>query len=531
MAYVVFLNKFFRIKIRIIVVARKSIKLLKVSQWMGSWASLQNAERNLPSVPRHFYMGSMPLKDLRALAGVPTRTIEDRQNGSPEVGYQRALDKGRSKKVGEYVRWGFPVSSHKIAGEKKHQLVNPGWLPGAIIVNVRLPSDIRRVGSDDRFVYQNDIVSLSESLDSITLDYPDSLEEKAQGTHPIEIIDGQHRVFSIDDYIDDLELSEDLSAFDVPVVFFHGLDVKWQAYLFWVINVEPKKINPSLAFDLYPELRRQDWLEEYDELKVYREHRAQELTELLWRHTNSPWKGRIELLGNRRPGHVSNAAFIRSLLASFVKNAKKDLSKGGLFGSVIYRDDADRLLQWSRPQQAALLIEIWSAVKEAVLASGADWVMEIAESPVAVITETPKMDAFSGRHALLSTDQGVRAVHGVFNDFLRNNIDNLSLNDWVMDERTTHGEIECQIDDALDALHQRQEIVTAISRVAGIIVDNVDWRLPTAPGILPNSDEFMRQSTFRGGSGYRLLYEIIQAALASDGLELSPDSAETEGSL
>jgi hypothetical protein len=70
-----------------------------------------------------------------------------------------------------------------------------------------------------------------------------------------------------------------------------------QAYLFWTINIKPKKINPSLAFDLYPLLREQIWLESGETVHVYRESRAQELTEALWATPMSPWHRRINILG------------------------------------------------------------------------------------------------------------------------------------------------------------------------------------------------------------------------------------------
>ena len=47
------------------------------------------------------------------------------------------------------------------------------------------------------------------------------------------VVDGQHRLWAFDP-------SENLD-FEIPVVAYHGLDVSWQAYLFWVINIKPKK--------------------------------------------------------------------------------------------------------------------------------------------------------------------------------------------------------------------------------------------------------------------------------------------------
>lgn len=504
---------------------RKSITLLKVKQWMHSWEPLRATERGLPPVPEFFYIGSMPIAELRVLAGVPTRKVEDRMDKTQQPGYQRALDKNRSKKVAEYLRHGFPISSNKISGQSRiDQLVNPGWLPGAIIVNVRRASDQRPVGSRMQAVSTDDLVAIYEDDGDIRLDYPLQLTGRSEGTHPIDVIDGQHRVFSLDQ----LDMVDAISDFEVPVVVFDGLDLKWQAYLFWVINVEPKKINPSLAFDIYPELRRQDWLEEYDGLKVYREHRAQELTELLWRNEVSPWRNRIELLGNRRPGHISNAAFIRSLLSSFIKNAKKDLSSGGIFGSVIVRDNSDRLLRWSRAQQAALLIQIWNSLKSAVLASSSVWVNAIAADDKASTFESPKLAAFLGGHTFLATDQGVRAIHSAFNNYLRSNMDTLNLAGWLIPEALTHDDIDQDLAEAIDSLQQQKLIVDSICRVSLELIENIDWRLPTAPGIEYASHLFNLQSSYKGGSGYKLFKEKIESVLQGGGFEFLADISDEE---
>jgi adenine-specific DNA-methyltransferase len=122
--------------------------------------------------------------------------------------------------------------------------------------------------------------------------------------HPIEVIDGPHRLWAFDeDFRHDYEL---------PVVAFVGLDVSLQAYLFWTINIKPKKINPSLAFDLYPLLRTEDWLEQADGPTVYRDARAQELTEALWAHTTSPWYQRINMLGQTQGRLVTHAVVSRT---------------------------------------------------------------------------------------------------------------------------------------------------------------------------------------------------------------------------
>ena len=166
------------------------------------------------------------------------------------------------------------------------------------------------------------------------------------------MIDGQHRLWAFP--------SDDLNGyFELPVVAFVGLDLSWQAYLFYTINIRPKKINASLAFDLYPLLRTEAWLTKFEGHVIYRETRAQELVDLLWSYPESPWYHRINMLGERRNKGltVTQASWVRSLLASFVKNWEgRRISIGGLFGSTV--GEHNTVLPWSRSEQAAFLILI-----------------------------------------------------------------------------------------------------------------------------------------------------------------------------
>src|ERR1700722_3363273 len=130
---------------------------------------------------------------------------------------------------------------------------------------------------------------------------------------PFEVIDGQHRLWAF-------EGASKLENFELPVVAFVGLDISWQAYLFYTINIKPKKINTSLAFDLYPLLRTEDSLERFEGTAIYRETRAQEITEALWSYPKSPWHRRIDMLGEGGRKHVTQAAWVRSLTATFVKS-------------------------------------------------------------------------------------------------------------------------------------------------------------------------------------------------------------------
>ena len=121
-------------------------------------------------------------------------------------------------------------------------LRKPGWLPTAIVVNILKPDDRRyRLR-----VYDDDIINISDQADDISAlvtlpkDFP-GMNWAPTELHPIEVIDGQHRLWAFDDP----KLQED---FQLPVIGFHGLDISWQAYLFWTINIRPKRITPSLAY-------------------------------------------------------------------------------------------------------------------------------------------------------------------------------------------------------------------------------------------------------------------------------------------
>jgi hypothetical protein len=401
--------------------------------------------------------------------------------------------------------------------------VNPGWLPTAILVNVIPKQERRYKGNRTVTVSKDHVVSVVERNGQYELSYPTSADTEnswdfssRDHLEPLEIIDGQHRLFAVDQ---DADLKGDYA---VPVVFFDGLPSAWQAYLFWVINVEPKKINTSLAFDLYPELRNQRWLERGEWIKVYQEHRAQELTEVLWRHKSSPWQDRIELHGRRIEGHVSNAAFIRSLMASFVRkwgsrqspDDGQDLSRiGGLFGS-IDKDGKSYVVPWKRPQQAAFLVRLWNGLLSAVNTSRAPWVKACtkAGSPTISGQNPHKLHpAFAGPFTLLATDQGVRAVSVICNAICQVRHEELALADWEVTSLTETDDET--VSEMLKELEKKKNITKFIDKLATVLIDGgQDWRTSAEPSI-SNSDEQKIQGAYRGSSGYALLQRSAMKTL------------------
>jgi len=491
---------------------KNRVRLLQVNQWLHSWGNATwDAANGLPEPPHCFYVGSMSMQLLRELADVTKRKAELRGDKDIPQGYQRAHEESRSKDIARFIEYGYPLSTQPgLDPDHYSHLINPGWLPNAIIINLIGRDDEREKAGEVLKVNKDRLVTIAKEDSGHFLQYPEISNEKDKSTNhllePIEIIDGQHRLFAID------EVLGDVANYEVPVVVFEGLTLSWQAYLFWMINVAPKKINPSLAFDLYPELRRQEWLESGEAVKVYQEHRAQELTETLWKHPRSPWNGRIELHGKRVKGHVSNAAFIRSLTATFVRNWGRENRIGGLFGSIQSSGgETEKVLPWKRAQQAALLIKIWTAVNDATSKSDAEWTVALRNGASAQTTELKLDSAFAGEHSLFSSDQGVRAVLAVFNALLQIEHAELELESWVSDSISDTPN-DHDVEDALEQLAKRKKAGVFIDQCALTLVNGMDWRTSSAPGL--NDEQKNMQAIYRGSSGYRALREAALKCLA-----------------
>lgn len=494
---------------------RLSKPLLRVNQWLETWDTASWGA-NRPRPPTHFYIGSLSLKSLRALSGVQPRTVEDRR-ASRTAGYQRTHDGDRLSKIGRYLEYGFPLSTEPGLDPKAHaELVNPGWLPTSILVNILGPNEPRTRKGVERTVAEADLVRVSTDGKHHELDFPERGIDPNKALPPLEIVDGQHRLLATDL----ISLPDD---YEVPVVIFDNLPLTWQAYLFWVINVEPKRINTSLAFDLYPELRDQEWLKRGESIKIYQEHRSQELVEVLWRNPLSPWKDRIELFGKRVDGHVSNAAAIRSLMATFVRTWPKgneagadpdEITKlGGLFGS-IDKNGTRYIIRWRRPEQAAFLILCWNAVQTAISSSKAPWKLALADSAGNTGADTTAY-AFSGPYTLLATDQGFRAISFAYNSLAQLAYDKIGLLEIEGSEDESEPSDEL-VANALNNLAANRRLNSFVSSLAKALVDTVDWRTSAAPGI--SEEHKVIQGQYRGSSGYKALNKaaLVAASKSSD---------------
>jgi DGQHR domain-containing protein len=483
------------------------VPALQVHQWLPPWNRVRYTKALRRAEPPHvFYLFTLPARTLRQLTGVFARTAEPGRQLNDELGIQRYHDKGRSLEIARYVEYGYPLSDLADVdpqGVTYRDLRKPGWLATALVVNI-LPPGAEREGVTLR---AGDAVRVRDSGRSAAqIQLPDAFSADAWDPplRPLEVIDGQHRLWAFD------ELPTYSADFELPVVAFYGLDISWQAYLFWTINITPKRINPSLAFDLYPLLRTEDWLERFGGHRVYRETRSQELVEALWSQPESPWKARINMLGEpgRKRGPASQAAWVRALTATFVKPWESKRSKiGGLFGTPVGSDKT--VLPWGRDQQAAFLIMIWTAVAREVLRTDEDWAMRLRKR--AKDKRTLGDPAIFSDGALLATDQGIRGVLSIANDFMWVRADELELRDWRLRGSASSATDRAAVSNAVRSIED-SAAAAFWNGVASELV-KFDWR--TASAVSPSSSKRTEKAALRGSGGYRELRLQLLAHLST----------------
>ena len=484
---------------------QQTIPALKIQQWLDDWSKFEydrDARQTKPG--DHFYMFSLRARDLKRLTGVYRRSTKSGTPRAKDPNVQRGHEEKRSEIIREFVRYGFPWcemggAKRKLKGAET--LRKPGWLPTAILVNI-LDRGAERNG---KRISDADLITINENSGRVEIVLPKTYGPKSwepQQVYPLEVIDGQHRLWAFENF-------DPGDRFELPVVAFHGLDRSWQAYLFWSVNITPKRINRSLAYDLYPLLRREDWLDRFAGHAIYRETRSQELVEALWSHPQSPWYQRINMLGETTSQRgskipmVSQAAWVRSLMATFVKEwIGRGSRTGGLFGAP--RSVDDPFLPWNRAMQAAFLIRVGSTIRNQITQSKADWAQYLRKVGD---TEADGDAAFYGRFSLLTTDQGVRGLLYTANDLCYIRFRELKLDQWRWEdiEYKTKKKVPATDEDAvtaaLDSLDD-QPVARFLDHIASGL-SSYDWRTSSTPK-LPEEIR-TQQSVFRGSGGYREL--------------------------
>src|SRR5260221_11041025 len=203
---------------------QKPITALKVHQWMPSWDKVHfNADEDQAKPKdKHFLMFSIKASHLKALTGVYRRTTKGGKARALDPNVQRGHEEERSLTIREFVQYGFPwceMSETKREQADADDLRKPGWLPTAILVNI-LPPKARRNGME---IPADDLISVEDQPSTSLLHLPKDFNGSKwtpKKIFPLEVIDGQHRLWAFEGFDENLD-------FEIPVVAFYGLAPGW----------------------------------------------------------------------------------------------------------------------------------------------------------------------------------------------------------------------------------------------------------------------------------------------------------------
>ncbi|MEP4261383.1 MAG: hypothetical protein ABJ375_18935, partial [Rhizobiaceae bacterium] len=145
--------------------------------------------------------------------------------------------------------------------------------------------------------------------------------------------------------------------------------------------------------------------------------------------------------------------------------------------------------------------------------SQAEWKLAISRSAQGQLLDDFS-PAFSGENTLLATDQGVRAVHNIFNAIFQDIPEKLDLMSWYAGDALLEKPTEESIDYALKSFQNMGKANEIIEQISEAIVNGFDWRLSSAPGL--GDKEKKVQSAYKGSGGYSLMMKELLKVLGSD---------------
>jgi len=315
-----------------------------------------------------FYVGVMKAHDLHEVAKSDRIRLESLQ--FPRfIGIQRALDKSRVKRIGDYLT--TPRST----------------FPSAIVVSV---NSLYIIGwqdaADDGGVSTLEIVRDPEAL---------------------EIIDGQHRAAALD---------RADASFEVVVSIFVDLDMAQRAEIFEKINSTQKPVNPSIAFQLF------GYFEERSPQRT-----AHEIAQTLHLTEGSPFYQTLLLLGTKEDVssgkvYLSQSTFCKEMIKLFSKDPEGDQNRL-LRNEELERYPGYPLRDWFLGGQDERILEtIWNFFDNVKRTWRDQWSEENVES---VLRKTTGYSAFmevlkswlmSDRKDQIIKNEGVREALAAIRD-------------------------------------------------------------------------------------------------------------------
>ncbi len=154
---------------------------LQVKQWLPEWEAVDfDAKIGRKKPQPKFYLFTMNAKHLRALCGIYRRTLQSDSSRHRLFGIQRRHDEKRSLEIADYVRHGYPwpeLSDAKKESGQFKDLLKPGWLPTAIVVNILEKDTVRRgekVAKEDLITVRDQDAKLA------TIEIPDESQKNEE---------------------------------------------------------------------------------------------------------------------------------------------------------------------------------------------------------------------------------------------------------------------------------------------------------------------------------------------------------------
>lgn len=251
-------------------------------------------------------------------------------------------------------------------------VINATDLVAISFADVRKPDgrDIERYIGTQRDLSEGRVAEIKQYVKSIDASFPTSIilaissenaeynEKKGiisidKNENVAKIIDGQHRIAGLKDYIG-------TSLFQLNVTIFIDMDIEDQAMVFATINLKQTKVTKSLAYDLY----------EYAQSRSPQKT-CHNIAKLMNFKKGSPFYQRIKILGKATglgTEVITQATFVDRLLRLITRDAMKDrdvlkrgkpldLTEGKQAQSLVFRE------RFIKEQDAEIARIIWNYFK------------------------------------------------------------------------------------------------------------------------------------------------------------------------
>lgn len=241
-----------------------------------------------------FYVFKISAFDLRQLVDTEPYFLTLENNKFQNEGIQRRFNEDRGKEIAKFLK------------------STESALPNSIII----------AGNTKDFSEENQWKIVKETVNNCIEDYLVIPELKINGA----VIDGQHRLFSFKHLSNDEQ-----KKYELLCTLYLDLPNPYQAYIFATINMNQRKVDKSLAYELYGYDLNDEEANKWSPEKL-----AVFLTRKLNTDEQSVFKGHILLAANNDEilvklsgsnsldWSISTAALVEGILSLITNNAKRD---------------------------------------------------------------------------------------------------------------------------------------------------------------------------------------------------------------